>query len=70
MKDIVKKISAKVIGFLNKMSDQQAARSIEMYRQICESEPDKGGKAGKKTASRVNPAEQFTFTSFRKLRPH
>jgi hypothetical protein len=43
MKKILKKIFRPITNFLNMMADQQAERVIEMYRQVFEIEPNKGG---------------------------
>ena len=44
MKKILKQIINSIINFLNKMADQEAERFIELYRQISDNKPNKGGE--------------------------
>jgi hypothetical protein len=43
MGKILKKIINAIAGFFNRMADQEAERVIELYREVFEVKPDKGG---------------------------
>jgi hypothetical protein len=51
MKNMLKKIFSPIANFFNRIADQEAERVIEMYRQIFEVNPDKGGKENEEACS-------------------